>query len=183
MLTDPVDIVRGDLSRIIVLDGHDGAGKSTLCALLARRLGGHVVKPFDGKLGDFIGWLWADGRFEEADVTARLAIERDIALAPADGPLILDRHWLSLYTVLPEPLFPRWEPRPFTILCSADLPTTLERLRRRGEDPGDPHEHRYYIDLYKRLADRFEVPVIETTGLDPEDALGEIVRLWSARRS
>ena len=47
----------GQLSKapeIIVLDGHDGAGKTMLARLAAATLGGTYVKPFDSTLGDMI---------------------------------------------------------------------------------------------------------------------------------
>ena len=169
-----------DADRIVVLDGHDGAGKSSLCAHLAAKHGGHVIKPFNDSLGDLIGWLWGRGRFVESEQVALLAIERELANAPSQGLLFFDRHWLSLYTVLPEAQFPRWEPRPFTILCWADLPTTIERLTARGEEVGDLDEHRHYIELYAILARRFDVPIVDTTRMTLSRATEAIEDLMEA---
>jgi thymidylate kinase len=149
--------------RIVILDGHDGAGKSSVCALLANRLGGHVIKPFNNSLGDLIGWLWGSKRFAQAEETALAAIERELELAPPEGLLFFDRHWLSMFTVLPEEYFGRWEPRPFTVLCWTDLPTTLARLKARGEAEGDIAEHQHYLARYAELARRFGVPIVDTT--------------------
>ena len=43
--------------QILVLDGHDGAGKTILAHLLADYFRGKYVKPFNNDLGDMIMWL------------------------------------------------------------------------------------------------------------------------------
>lgn len=168
-------------NRVIVLDGHDGAGKSSVCAQLASRVGGHVIKPFANTLGDLIGWLWGAGRFIQADDIALAAIERELECAPPEGPLFFDRHWLSLFTVLPECHFARWEPRPFTVLCWTDLPTTLVRLRERGEPEGDVAEHKRYIAKYLELAKRFDVPVVNTTNASTTETADRIQAILRQR--
>ena len=87
------------MQEIIVLDGHDGAGKSTIGSLLAERLGGLQVKPYTDSLGDMLSWLWQKSHFELVDELARLAIEKVIEENPGSTLLIFDRHWLSMFTV------------------------------------------------------------------------------------
>ena len=163
--------------QIIVLDGHDGSGKTTLARLAAETLGGTYVKPFDGTLGDMIMWLSDERRYELADQLARASIEKIVQEHPASPLLIFDRHWLSMFTLFPAKLRDLWHPLPATILCWTDLETTRSRLLARGEDPGDDAEHQHYIRLYRTLAEQFGVPIIDTTSEPPRASIHRIVEL------
>ncbi len=112
-LTNPVT------EQVIVLDGHDGAGKSTLVALLQQRLGGVTVKPFNDSLGDLLVWLIAQQRFDLANQLALQSVEKGLRSTTGEGPRWFDRHWLSLFTLLPESCFESWMPLPPTVLCWA----------------------------------------------------------------
>lgn len=161
---------------VLVLDGHDGAGKTSI----ARRLDpeyGRYAKPFEGTLGDHLAWLASNARWEEVDATARAAVD-EIMDRHADAlRLIFDRHWLSMFTLLPEAYRVRWYPVPRTIFCWTTLDTTLRRLDRRGEPVGDVTKHRRYVEAYQALAERYRVPVIDTTELTAEQATAEVIRL------
>ncbi|WP_242905052.1 AAA family ATPase [Actinomadura terrae] len=138
--------------RIIVLDGHDGCGKSTLARQVARLTGGSVVKPFGDTLGDHIAWLWGNRRFAAADELARSSIERVLQREP--GTLVFDRHWATMFTVLPEHFWSNWGEPPRTVLCTASVETVVRRLTERGEDPGDRDEHAHYLTQYLKVIER-----------------------------
>lgn len=61
--------------KILVLDGHDGAGKTTLAQALAAKIDGKYVKPFNDSLGDMIAWLYKKKNYELTDIVSRTAIE------------------------------------------------------------------------------------------------------------
>jgi thymidylate kinase len=168
------------MQQIIVLDGHDGVGKTALAQALADRVGGVYVKPFNGSLGDMIAWLWGREDYDFADHLARLAVVKASESQPSGRLLIFDRHWLSLFTVLPESLFQHWYPLPPTILCWTDLHTTRRRLSDRGETEGDHDRHEHYIARYRELADRFAVPVVDTTKTTVGEALRAVVESLGA---
>jgi Thymidylate kinase len=155
---------------VFVLDGHDGAGKTTLAELLAERTGARMIRPFDGKLGKLIAWAWGRGEFELADTIARAAVRKELALNEDASALVFDRHWLSLYSVLPRSFHAAWRPLPPSVLCWSDVETTCRRLAERGEPIGDVRTHEHYCAVYRELAAEHGVPVVDTSRLDVEQA-------------
>lgn len=148
--------------QIVVIDGHDGCGKSTLAREVARTIGGTVMKPFGDMLGDHIAWLWQHERFDEADALARASIER--VLQQNQGALVFDRHWATMFTVLPERLWARWGELPRTVLCTADLDVVVSRLLERGEEIGDLAEHAHYLACYSDVITRCDQHFVIDTG-------------------
>jgi len=160
--------------KIIVLDGHDGAGKTTLSMSLANSFDGTYVKPFNDTLGDMIAWLWKNNKFDLADNIARMSIKKILDEYKHSELLIFDRHWMSLFTVLPHEFREHWLPLPSTILIWANISCTIDRLRKRKEHYGNVKEHSYYIDLYKQLAYEYDIPIIDTSNKQKEEVIYEI---------
>lgn len=165
--------------KVLVLDGHDGAGKSTLARWLAQELGAHYVKPFDASLGELISGLWSRGDYVLADVVSRKAVEFELARHKDGEVLIFDRMWLSLFTVLPEQFHGNWN-RPDTILVWADVATTNQRLRERGERV-DEQENRHFCALYPRLAERYGIPVLDTSRRTIDESKQDLRKLIAGR--
>jgi broad-specificity NMP kinase len=136
---------------VLVFDGHDGCGKSTLAKAVAEREGGVVVKPFADSLGDHIAWLWRSKRFAEADALARASVERVMTSHP-ERLLVFDRHWATMFSVLPQGYWHSWHPLPPTVVCRADTSVVMRRLDSRGEDGGDPAVHDHFDRVYTELA-------------------------------
>jgi thymidylate kinase len=149
-------------NHIISFDGHDGAGKTTIAKKVAEKLKFKYIKPFESSLGDLIAWSFRNKKYDFTNKISKLAIEKSVSENP-NTSLIFDRHWMSMFTVLPEQYYAEWNPLPFTILIWVDWQTTMERLIQKGEKPGSEKEHQYYCDLYLKVADNYGVPVIDTT--------------------
>lgn len=165
------------MQRIIAFDGHDGCGKSTLAGEVARHIGGQVVKPYPDSLGDHIAWLWGKGRFREADALARSSVERVLERADPGRPIVFDRHWATMYTVLPEEMWPAWRPLPPTVICHADTDVIMDRLRQRGESPGERQEHEHYGRFYVSLAKLTpESLLLDTSLASVVDSTGQVLR-------
>ena len=165
--------------RVLALDGHDGAGKSTLASRLAVRLGAVHLRPFSGPVGERMLRAALDGRYARAAVLARGAVARALAAAP--GPLVVcDRHWMTAFTLLPEAYREGWAPLPPTALCYAGVAATRARLAARDGDAGEEGWHRNYIRAYRRLARTFGCEVVRTDRLSEDEAL-EALAAWAAR--
>jgi AAA domain len=156
----------------LVLDGHDGCGKSTLARVVAEQLGGRVVKPFADTLGDHLAWLWRNQRYAAADALARDSIAR--ILSTSDGqPLVFDRHWATMFTVLPEQYWAAWGAPPRTVICDAPADLVMRRLVERGEPAGDAGRHQQWLMRYRDLAGRFPGTLLLDTGTDDLDTCRE----------
>lgn len=160
---------------VVVLDGYDGSGKTTLAQLLAARLPGRYLKAFQGEVGALVARLYATRQFDLADLTARMAI-RDLCDANRDAPcLIFDRHWVTMFALLPERYYSNWGRLPKTFLCWTNAATTLQRLASRGEEarPGD--DVAACCALYRRIAQQFGATIVDTTHGTPDEALSIIL--------
>ncbi|MEH3145247.1 MAG: hypothetical protein PGN34_07835 [Methylobacterium frigidaeris] len=155
---------------IVALDGHDGSGKSTLAAIIAERLGGRIVKPFGGRFGQYMLWLSGQRRYDLLSRVAHEELRRAIADEPGEHPLVIDRHALTMGVLLSEPWRKQWPPLPRTVLCYADAPTVVRRLRERGESVGREARHAAGIGRYRALAESCGVPVVATKDAVPEEA-------------
>jgi hypothetical protein len=162
---------------IFVLDGHDAAGKTTLARRLTDALGAAYVRPFAGTAGIRLLQLAA----HDPEEMALFATDVLDAAADAAGGdvLVFDRHWMTVCSLLPERLWPLYRRETIqTALCWADLPTTIARLEARGEPRGPVNEHARYLDIYGRLARRYDCLRVRT---DVESTERSLVRLlaWS----
>ncbi|MFD0938797.1 hypothetical protein ACFQ12_26870 [Methylobacterium trifolii] len=164
----------------LVLDGLDGAGKSTIARMTAQAIGGCVLHPFDG-LGPLMIWLAQTGRHALADSIAHAAVAMAMARVPADVPIVFDRHWFTASQLLSSLYRPGWEPRPFTLLCWADHETTLARMLARGEADDARQTTRDRVDTYRRLADELSLPILDTSRTTPEEATEQVLGMLAAR--
>jgi broad-specificity NMP kinase len=172
----------GPARPYLVFDGHDGCGKSTLAAAAAARLGCVVVKPFADTLGDHIAWLWRNRRFAEADHLARSSVER--ILDRYHGVrLVFDRHWATMFSVLPAEYRPGWGQLPPTVICRADTTTVMDRLRQRGEPEGDRAQHDHYDRVYVDLATLAHgALVLDTTRTPIAECIAKVSEFVQATR-
>jgi hypothetical protein len=151
---------------VVALDGHDGAGKTTLALALAERLSGVYARPFHGKLGAALLAAGATRDVEGIISIGEEGIHGALATAGTDRTVVLDRGWMTVASLIDRDAFDRfaarwrlWMP---TALCWADLRTTLVRLAPRLEQ-GEPSEsHAYYLEVYRGLAGRTGSLILRT---------------------
>ncbi len=164
--------------RCVGIDGHDGAGKSTLAALLADRLGVECRRLMAEPHGSALMAAADAGDTAGVIEVGRAAFSATLE-ADAAGPVILDRSWITVASLVPWETFrgswDHWVP---TVLCWADLDTTLSRLAERSEAPQPVAWHEHYLAVYAEIAAATGTPVVRTDGgRTVEEAADELVEV------
>lgn len=164
---------------ILALDGHDASGKSTLSRRLAAALDAQIVRPFAGEEGILMLNAAEQGQHDRAWEVAITAKERVERLAQ-QGPVICDRWWLTVFSLVPASFQSSWEPRSPAVVCWCDLATTVHRLKARPEPPLPPEYHAHYLALYLSLAERWQCDVLRTDVHDEDHAFAHLLA-WASR--
>ncbi len=162
---------------ILVLDGHDASGKTTLASRLAAELGACHLRPFAGAVGRQFTSSVSRENFDAAAAIAQRAVEDSLSTATSNV-VIFDRHWMTVFSMLPEAYWQEWKPLPPTILCWSDLATTLDRLQGRTQSDADDFDHPHYLSVYLQLARRFDCEILRTDKLGLEESLATALA-WS----
>ena len=169
------------MNPILALDGHDGSGKTTLAQRLAEKLGGCYVRPYCAPHGPELLTAAEAQQYERLTATARTARQEAIEAAQAapGQPLIFDRLWITLFTLLPKEHRKSWLFRPPTAICWADWETTEARLKHRREtDPHSAARHQHYIQQYAEFAKIYDCFLVDTSACEEDEAL-ERLRVWA----
>lgn len=164
----------------LAVDGLDGSGKSSIARLVAAELGATVLHPFSGSVGGVMVHLARTGRHDLADEIAHAAVAAAMAGAP-DGPVVFDRHWFTASQLLSTAYREGWEPRPFTVMCWADRPTTIARMIARGVPDPAAQMTENRIATYRTLAENLGLPLLDTSRITPEDGARRVLAMLADR--
>ncbi|MBQ0733512.1 AAA family ATPase [Aquimarina celericrescens] len=164
------------MSIIIALDGHDGVGKTTLAKQLVEQHNGIYVRPFGGKSGIDLIEAADNQYFDKVSAIGKQAInEAMLAYIDHTRPLIFDRHWITVLSLLPEHNRICWPHPIYSFLCSAELTTIKSRLSKRtSEKQFEDAYHSHYLNTYLKIAKVCGSTVIETDHISITGALQKI---------
>jgi thymidylate kinase len=158
----------------VALDGNDGSGKTTLAKRIASELKGEYLRPFSGSEGEQMLQSAERGDFDLALRIAHRLVEETLKKSQKSQLLIFDRLWMTVFTLVPEKYWNDWQPLQPTILCWADIDTTMSRLKERNEKVMHGKEyHLSYMEKYQTIAKRYSCPILHTDQM----TLGECVTI------
>lgn len=167
--------------KILCLDGHDGSGKTTLAIKLAKKLDAQYLKPFDSTAGKLMIW---SAKNDNQAFTIELAKNQiDWAFSKiSSNTIVMDRCWLTLFTLFSPELRKLWKFRPTTVLCYADLECTCKRLsNREAEKQESISYHSFYLKLYRDLAAQFNCPILRTDKLNIQQCMKSLLDIFTER--
>ncbi len=169
---------------VIALDGHDGAGKTTLARALAEHVSGVYARPFHGAIGIALLEAGAAGDLDRLIAIGERAIGAALDTAGERRPVVLDRGWMTVASLSTRAQFEafaaRWRLWVPTALCWANLSTTLARLADRDEGQETVASHRYYLDVYRSLAERTDSLIVRTD-IESSQRCLDILSEWVQR--
>jgi hypothetical protein len=166
---------------IIALDGHDGAGKTTLATELAKHLHGISIRPFAGSAGSKLIEAGKSRNIKKLIRIGSDSITEAILATPKNTPIVLDRGWMTVASLAPdlEFFFSNWHIWVPTVLCWTNLETTLSRLSlRHNEASYSIPWHRHYLNVYKKLAKRSNSFILRTDQMDQQTCINQL-EAWS----
>lgn len=88
------------MQHIVVIDGHDAAGKTSICKRISELQGYQYIKPFSDTLGDLIAWLIFQKDFSLANRIALRTIEKAITENPMIATIYFNIHLFVLKSPL-----------------------------------------------------------------------------------
>jgi cytidylate kinase len=164
---------------ILAIDGHDGSGKTTLSKLLAEKIGGIYIRPFAADAGIELIEHFEKKEYKRVSQFGNELIRKH-AEEYENEILVYDRHWMTVFSLLPESYWGDkiWHPLPATTLCYADLEHTLSRLKKRTEKSYEECYHTHYLEIYDKLATTFDANIVRTDQQDMEQSLIQLTKWY-----
>ncbi len=163
-------------TRVVAVEGHDGAGKSSVARILADRLNARYVRPFGPPVGAQLSALRDVGAFDEMLTVARRAIHDAVSTAAAPR-VVSDRHWVTVLTMAAlrvGDLTSDWFPLPDTVVLWTDVQTTRRRHLQRGESPSALDRDVRYCAAFRRVSRELGLPLLDTTHRTPAETADEV---------
>lgn len=159
----------------LVIDGHSGSGKSTTAIKIAGRSSIPYVKPYSREVGEINKWLCAQNSNKLSNF--RTCID-NYYLATSPENCVFDRFGPSTISLMP---YNEWPPsfllQSSSVILRADPAEIIYRLTVRGRNIWSDAQHHTYVKIFDDIAEKYDIPLVDTTELKPDDVVNQIERL------
>lgn len=161
----------------IVIDGHDFSGKKELVHDIKVNIDNSVViNPFKNNIGELFLWLYNNKRYDLASELSLNSVYKEDIYQKEIRLKIFNRHWPTIFSILPKEYWSIWFPLPNTIICWASPQKTLERMGKYKDEELLSGYTEYNCGIYKKIAQEFNCKLIDTTVLSREEILQDALQ-------
>ncbi|MDB5692653.1 MAG: hypothetical protein JWO81_1716 [Alphaproteobacteria bacterium] len=138
------------------------------------------MRPFGGQLGGRLIAAYEAGRHLDTLAIGRRAILSHLQAAERGEPLILDRGWVTVATLVPREVFAAgWDLWIPSALLWCDQATTLRRLQCRDRGDTEPDDwHAYFLSAYLDRFDLHPGGIVRSDLVEEPACLAELKRLY-----
>lgn len=158
----------------IVIDGHTASGKSTIAKRICERIGSTYLKPYDATVGEINRWVFDERPKEDLQCFRKCVDNFFLTSSPRD--CVFDRLFPSTLSMLPNKLWPQELPLRETTFILWTSPQIIEqRLALRGRNNWTREYHEFFSDAFRKVAETYDVPLIDTEEKSEEDVVDQIV--------
>ncbi|CAK2488229.1 putative Thymidylate kinase [Vibrio crassostreae] len=163
------------MKKIVIIDGNDGTGKTTLATKLADTLSGIYVKPF--QVADpLLIWLHKSNKYDEFTQVAKLCLTKAIDDNMDESVIVMDRGWPTALSVTDLSFEEQYEIHEKTIVLTASTSEIINRHNSRGEVISLDYLTRFNENV-KKVIDKFNLDVIDTTNKNLDSTLEAALRI------
>jgi hypothetical protein len=141
------------------------------------------VRPYGNAVGAISFDLYRRGELAKLK-SFRTHVEEFYERSDYPSGVVFDRLHASSLSLFPESDWPDkldCRTQPIILWCSIDA--TLKRVSQRGRDLWSSSEHSYFIEKFRKLAERYSLRLIDTSAKTPDAIASELAAEIQSQRA
>lgn len=160
------------MRKVLIIDGCDATGKTSVAKRIATLTGATYVKPFE-RVDTTLIWLHKNGYYKQFVDLAETMLTHWFTQYP-DEDLVLDRGWMTISAIAGSKCSDRFGQDILNVLLVSDMGTLVRRHNDRGEEFCIKFMTNFQSEI-KNLAEKFDVFTIDTSKTLVEQVVTMIV--------
>ncbi|MEZ8101287.1 hypothetical protein [Vibrio bivalvicida] len=145
---------------MLIIDGCDATGKTSVGKCVAAKIGAIYVKPFE-RVDSSLIWLHKNGYYEQFVSLAETMLNHWVTQYPTED-LVFDRGWITVNAIANTECEFRRRDDVISILLTSDIDVILNRHEERNEKYCLKFLNAFQESAIK-IADRFNIQKIDTS--------------------